>query len=237
MRDSGGFELGPVYGGEVQAEAPVAGAAQELPREVRGDLAADLVTAGADRGAEVRAQGGGRLAELRERGDSLGGGVPGRASPTGVDGGDGTDAGEEDRDAVGRLDDEGDAGEIRRQDVALSRVAHLVPSGRITDEHGARAVNLCRSHDWEPVGREGAREAPREERGRGSLLPGGGAAAGEAGEEAGRRIGRPEDPAAVAFLLEPALSVHGGIVGAINGSIATSAVLTPSLSRSERRKC
>ena len=76
-RDSGGFELGPVDGGEVQAEAAFAGAAQEFPGELRGDVAADLVAAGADRRPEERTQGGGRLVELCKRGHSSRGGVSG----------------------------------------------------------------------------------------------------------------------------------------------------------------
>ena len=77
-----------------------------------------------------------------------------------------------------------------------------------------------------------ARSASRGTRS-GMLLRRGRAAAGEGDEEAGRRIGRPEDPAAGDLLLEPGSS-HAGIVGAIHGRVGSGGALTPSLSRRER---
>ncbi len=151
-----------------------------------------------------------------------------------MDGGDGADAGEEDRDAIGRLNHEADAGKIRRQNVAFSGVDRLVPAWRLADDHGAAAVNLRGAHDGKPVGRERAREAPREESGRGGLVSRGRAATRKADEDSGRRIGRPEDPSAGGLFLEP-VSSHAGIVGAINSAVGADGAVT--LSPEEMRKC
>ncbi len=143
-----------------------------------------------------------------------------------MDCGDGADAGEEDRDAISRLNHEADAGKIRRQDVAFSGVERLFPAWRLADDHGAVAVNLRGAHDGKPVGREGAREAPREECSGGGLISRGRAATRKADEDSGRRIGRPEDPFAGGFFLEPVAS-HAGIVEAIDNGVGADGTVSP----------
>ena len=84
-RDAGRLELGAVDGGKIQMEPPAAGGAQELTGELRGDLAAHLVAAGPDRGAEPGAHGARVGAEIPQRRDGADRGcVLRRAAPARV---------------------------------------------------------------------------------------------------------------------------------------------------------
>ena len=105
-RHAGLLELGDVDGLEVDPELAAAAGSDEVARELRGDVAADLVAAGPDRGPEPGAERPGLRAETRERANGFRRYVLRRTAPAGVRGPDDGGTREEDRDAVRRLDDE-----------------------------------------------------------------------------------------------------------------------------------
>jgi hypothetical protein len=201
--NAGSSELRSIDGNEVEMEAAAAGAPGELSGELCGDFSAHLVAAGADRGTQDRGQVFRPFTERGEGGDPGGGRVFRRASPAGMNGGDGAGAGEDDRNAVRGLDDEGDSGEARREDVASAGVPDLSGLRRNLDPRRGVAMDLRRSRDRNPRKRQRIGEPAGEVLRRGSDAFRSDAPAGEGDEKAARRgRGTPrEEP--IEFLLDP----------------------------------
>ena len=156
-RNPGGPELRGVDALQVQAEAAAAAGTDELPGELGGNLAADLVAAGADRGTDPRVQRRGRSAESCERANRLGRDVFRRAAPARVGGADGTSRREQNRYAVRGLDDDCRSRQRRRQRVAVADV-RLAAGRRLADGRRVPTVNLMRPVDGRSVQTDGARE-------------------------------------------------------------------------------
>jgi hypothetical protein len=129
----------------------------ELRRELRGDFGADFVAAGADGGAESGEDVGGIGGEVHlHLADGFGSDALERATPAGVNGGDGAffDVNEEDGDAVGRLHGEEEAGCVGDGGVAF---AGRCGSGAVKmDDVG---VDLFQGNEREIGGAEGGPEA------------------------------------------------------------------------------
>src|SRR5262249_15104551 len=156
-----GDELVPVGGCEVEKKPSIGGGTKVFRGEPRGDFRADLVAAGADRGAQPRADVFGPLAECAQRVDGGARGSLSRPAPARVRGGDRLLAGKENRNAVGRLNGDGDAGKGGREDVAGARVAHP-PGRRLPNDADFSAMDLRGSHDRRAVELERVREATRQ---------------------------------------------------------------------------
>ncbi len=165
------LELRPVRGLEVEPEFPAAVPPQELARELRPDVAPDLVAAGPDGRADV---GGNRLrvdavtavqvADGRRRRAER------RSPPSRVDRRDGAVRDEQDRHAVRRLDDERKTGHRRHEDVSLAEQDDGAFGGRAVRLEDGRPVNLRRPCDRKADMPEAGGEFPRQVRGRGRLV-------------------------------------------------------------------
>jgi len=118
----------------------IAGGVSELRGEFGYEVGADLVTAGADGGAESGEEISRLAAKFEaQAADGLFGNAGERALPTGMNGGDGALFGinEKNRDAIGGLHGEKQAGVIRGRGVALAGVG-----GRGGEEANYVGVNL-----------------------------------------------------------------------------------------------
>lgn len=125
---AGGHHVEPLDGIGLVAGAElveIGGGVRELGEELGGNFGADFVAAGADAGAD----GGEKVArvgaEVHLHGaDGFGGDAGKGAAPASVDGGDGAFFGvdEEDRDAVGGLDGQEEAGTVGDAGVATAGI-------------------------------------------------------------------------------------------------------------------
>jgi hypothetical protein len=207
------FQLATVGRAEIQEESASAAAADELSGKLCRDLSSHFVAADSDGGSEPGPHILRPFAERDESGHARRRGVFRGAAPARVNDSDGPPPGQDDRNAVGRLHDQADAGQVSSERVALARILDFSFGGSLPDCHRAVTVDLRRAHERDSVQTERGREPAAEEAGRGRLALRRGSTARECDHDSGRRANRPEDRYAILRLFEPVAACHGGIVG------------------------
>ena len=210
--DARRFQLRAVGRPKIEEESAAAAAADELPGKLGRDLAAHFVAAGSDRGSEPGPDILRPLAEPDQGGHARRRGVFRGAAPARVDDSDGPLPGQDDRNAVGRLHDQTDPGQVRGERIALTRITDLRRGGRLPDRHRAVTMDLCRAHERDSWKSERGGKAAPEKAGRGRLTLRSGPSSRERDHDSSRRANRPENQNAVICLFEPAVVRHVRIV-------------------------